>query len=353
MKAWTLSRAIASSDNLVIRVAKDDAKSVLNCVMAAEILDRQRKVVFHGGYVEIPVIAPLPGYSAFFQEHPEFYKRTPGICELLDGEVTPQELMLLPRGWYILGEIIIVKVSSQLEHLKERIGTALLTIYPRCKTVLRDFGIEGSFRQPVREVIAGSDTETLHKENGVIYRLDALRIMFSQGNLKERIRMGKFGRDEFVVDMFAGIGYFTLPMAVHSRPRKVVAIELNPLAYRYLQENVRLNRVDNIVEPTLGDCREMSPIGEADRVIMGYVGTTDHYLKTGIEALRPGGILHYHQTVPSWLYPDAAIKDVTKAAEALGRRAEILQCTKVKKYSPGVLHAVVDVRIDGNHGSID
>ncbi len=342
-----MSRATAPSDNLAIRAAKEDAEAVLSRAIAREILDKRRKVLLRGGYVEIPVIVPLPGYPSFCQELPEFYKRTPNLRELLEDEVTPQELRLLPGGWYILGEIIIVKIPSELDHLKGRIGEVLLSIYPRCKTVLRDLGIEGSFRQPVREVIAGSDTETVHRENGVIFRLDALRIMFSQGNLKERIRMGQFGKDEFVVDMFAGIGYFTLPMAFHSRPRKVMAIELNPLAFSYLKENVRQNRVDDIVEPTLGDCREMAPIGEADRVVMGYVGTTDRYLRTGIEALLPGGILHYHQTIPSWLYPTAAINDVTKAAEASGRRAEILQCIKVKKYSPGVLHAVVDARIDG------
>jgi tRNA wybutosine-synthesizing protein 2 len=343
-----LSRATAPSDNLAIRAAKEDAEAVLSCAITREVLDKRRKVLLRGDCVEIPVIVPLPGYPAFCQESPEFYKRTPSLRELLEGEVTPQERRLLPRGGYILGEIIIVKIPSALEHLKGRIGEALLSIYPRCKTVLRDLGIEGSFRQPVREVIAGSDTKTVHKENGVIFRLDALRIMFSQGNLKERMRMGNFGKDEFVVDMFAGIGYFTLPMAVHSSPIRVMAIELNPLSFSYLQENVRQNRVEDIVEPTLGDCRMMAPAGEADRVVMGYVGTTDRYLKAGIEALRPGGILHYHQTVPSWLYPVAAIDDVTKAAKASGRKVEILNCIKVKKYSPGVLHAVVDARIDGS-----
>lgn len=327
---------------------KKDAEAVLSRAIAGDALDKRRKILIRGDYVEIPLIVPLPGYPSFSQDLPEFYRRTPGLREVLDGEITPRELRLLPRGWYILGEIIIVKVSPELEHLKGRIGEALLTIYPRCKTVLRDLGIEGPLRQPVREVIAGSDTETVHIENGVTYRLDALRIMFSQGNLKERMRMGHFGKDEFVVDMFAGIGYFTLPMAVHSCPRAVMAIELNPLAFSYLRENVRQNRVDDIVEPALGDCREITPIGEADRVVMGYVGTTDRYLRKGIEALRPGGILHYHQTVPSWLYPAAAIDDVMNAAKALGRKAEILQCIKVKKYSPGVLHAVVDARIDGN-----
>jgi tRNA wybutosine-synthesizing protein 2 len=343
-----LSKATAQSDNLAIRVLKAEAKAVLSQAIAIGKLDSRRKVHVRGDYVEIPVSGPLPGHAAFFQELPEFYNRTPELREFLREEVTPQELLLLPRGWYILGEIIIVKIPYELEHIKGRIGEALLSIYPRCKTVLRDRGIEGQLRQPVREVIAGCDTKTIHRENGVVFNLDAMRIMFSQGNLRERMRMARFGKDEFVVDMFAGIGYFSLPMAVHSRPRKVIAIELNPLAFSYLQENIRLNHVDEIVEPILGDCKEMAPSGKADRVVMGFVSTTDRYLKTGIEALRPGGILHYHQTVPSWLYPAAVIDDVTKAARASGRKAEIMQCIRVKKYSPGVLHAVVDARIDGN-----
>lgn len=343
-----MSKATAQSDNLAIRVLKAEAKAVLSQVIASGKLDSRRKVHVRGDYVEIPVRGPVPGHAAFFQELPEFYKRTPKLCEFLREEVTPQEFLLLPRGWYILGEIIIVKVPCELEHIKRRIGEALLSIYPRCKTVLRDQGIEGQLRQPVREVIAGSDTKTIHRENGVVFKLDAMRIMFSQGNLRERMRMARLGKDEFVVDMFAGVGYFSLPMAVHSRPRKVMAIELNPLAFSYLQENVQINHVEEIVEPILGDCREMAPRGEADRVVMGFVGTTDRYLKTGIEALRPEGILHYHQTVPSRLYPSAVLDDVTKAARISGRTAEILQCIRVKKYSPGVLHAVVDARIDGN-----
>ncbi|VVB67377.1 tRNA(Phe) (4-demethylwyosine(37)-C(7)) aminocarboxypropyltransferase [uncultured archaeon] len=211
---------------------------------------------------------------------------------------------------------------------------------------MRDFGIEGQLREPQRETIAGIKTETVHKENGVLFRLDARKIMFSAGNLKERMRMSLVGKDEFVVDMFAGIGYFTLPMAVHSRPRKIMAIELNPNAYHYLCQNIHLNHVEEIVFPILGDCMKETPQGVADRVVMGMVQVTDKYLQKAILALRPGGVLHYHQTVHSWKFPDAVAKDVIDAAAALGRKAAILQCIKVKKYSPGVVHAVVDAAID-------
>ncbi len=343
-----MSKVTPENDSFAILVKMNDAEAVIRDILAQGVLDKRRRILARNGFVEIPVKKSLPGYQIIFQGDPAFYRRTPDLSEVLQEEMTPEELRLLPRGWYILGDIIIVKIQPGLEGFKRRIGEALLSIYPRCKSVLRDFGIEGQFREPVRELIAGKSSETVHRENDVLFRLDAMRIMFSQGNLRERIRMSGLGNDEFVVDMFAGIGYFTLPMAVHSRPCDVIAIELNPIAHGYLAENIRLNHVEDIVRPVLGDCVEKTPEGEADRVVMGMVQVTDRYLKTGIRALRPGGVLHYHQTVPSWRFPDMAIKDVTDAARALGHKASILNCTRVKKYSPGVVHAVVDARIDKN-----
>ena len=158
--------------------------------------------------------------------------------------------------------------------------------------------------------------------------------------------MSKLGRGEYVVDMFAGIGYFTLPMAVHSRPRKILAIVLNPNAYHYLCQNIKKNREVQIVEPHLGDCAKVTPVGVADRVVMGMVQVTDRYLQMGIQALRPGGVLHYHQTVPSCMHPERSIWESEEAVKAVGRRSEILSCIRVKKYSPGVVHSVVDALIE-------
>ncbi|VVB72810.1 tRNA(Phe) (4-demethylwyosine(37)-C(7)) aminocarboxypropyltransferase [uncultured archaeon] len=309
------------------------------------LLDKSRKVVERERHVEIPVLLPISGCDVFDQVEPAYYNREPDLKNALQGEMPANLLCLLPRGWYILGDIIVVKIHPALTAYQERIGQALLDFYPRCATVLRDYGIEGQFREPVREAIAGKRTHTLHRENGVVFELDARKVMFSAGNLHERMRMSSFGKDEFVVDMFAGIGYFTLPMAVHSRPHKILAIELNPNAYYYLCRNIMNNHVEEIVEPSFGDCATKTPEGVADRVVMGMVQVTDRYLQKGIKALRPGGILHYHQTIPTWKFPDAGIRDVIAAAETLGRKASIQKCIRVKKYSPGVVHAVIDAQI--------
>lgn len=341
-----MSRATSGNVRLAVRAVRTDTNATLKRVSSLGLLDRSRKVLEKGGFVEIPVTKPVPGCEVIAQERPAFYKRTSDLAEFLQSEMRKEDIDLLPRGWYIQGDVIVVKIHPDLSMYQYRIAEALLDFYPRCCTVLRDYGIEGQFREPVREMIAGTKTETVHRENGVIFNLDARKVMFSAGNLKERMRMSLFGKDEFVVDMFAGIGYFTLPMAVHSRPRKVMAIELNPNAYHYLCQNIRQNHVEDIVEPVLGDCARVTPAGVADRVVMGMVQVTDRYLQKGIQALRSGGILHYHQTIPSRMHPAQAVHDVSEAARVLGRRAEILQCIRVKKYSPGVVHVVVDARID-------
>ena len=265
--------------------------------------------------------------------------------KLLLEDLTPEQESALPRGWQVIGEVLLVHVPDVLQPRKRELGEALLSLYPRCKTVVETKRIAGTYREPISEVIAGDGTGTIHKENYVLFKLDVAKIMFSQGNFYERRRMSTVGAGEHVVDMFAGIGYFTMPMAVHARPRRIDAIELNPVSFEYLKENVRLNHVEDIVNPILGDCREKAPVGEADRVIMGYVGTTQEYLPWGVKALKPGGILHYHETTPEKLVFERPIRYVEEAAEAQGRSAEIVNTVKVKKYSPGVWHVVVDAKI--------
>jgi len=327
---------------------RKDADEALKNVVSLGVFDRSRKVIKRQSHVEIPVTRSVPGSRTITQENPAFYRKKPDLVEALKEKMPEECVRLIPRGWFILGEVIVVKIHPDLTHYEQLIGLDLLDFYPRCCTVLADGGISGPFREPMRKAIAGSKTLTVHKENNVIFNLDASLVMFSPGNLKERIRMSRFGKGEYVVDMFAGIGYFTIPMAVHSRPRKIMAIELNPNAHHYLCQNIRQNHVEEIVEPVLGDCAKVTPEGVADRVVMGMVQVTDQYLQKGISALRPGGILHYHQTIASSMYPCAAIRDVTQAAAALGRRAEIISYVLVKKYSPGVVHAVIDARIDSD-----
>jgi len=259
--------------------------------------------------------------------------------------LTRKELKLLPSGFDRIGHVVILSLPSQLMHKSVEIGQALLRL-KGVRTVALKGGVAGRYRKPQLKIIAGERlTETVHREHSCTFKLDVSQVMFSVGNLYERGRVAKLVRSgETIVDLFAGVGQFSIPVAKHARPRKVYAVELNPIAYSYLCENIRLNRVGNVVEPLLGDCEEVAPRGVADRVIMGILHVTHGYLPLAMQVLKPsGGVIHYHESVPSKLRFGRPIERIIAAAA--GRRVEILNKRLVKRYAPGVDHVVIDAKI--------
>ncbi len=325
-----------------VLVSREEAETARKRLFLEGALDKTRKLVENNGFIEIPVIESFAAQATIEQKKPEYYITKKNISDVVN--IPDSEKRFLPSGWQILGDIIIVSLRKELESGKIEIGRALLSLYPGCRTVLLDRGITGQMRQPEREIIAGEKTETVHKENGCFFKIDAMALMYSKGNLAEKKRMSRLGRGEIVVDMFSGIGYFSIPMAVYSRPKKILAIEINPVAFGYLKENIKLNSVEDIIEPIQGDCAVATPRGIADRALMGYLNAHE-YLEQGISALRCGGILHYHEAVPEAIEHRPGER-IIRAAGKLGRRAEIITMRRIKKYSPGVWHVVVDARLN-------
>jgi len=288
-----------------------------------------------------------------FREFVEYYLSAfPEEAKSENIFLTDLEISRLPANKQKIGDILVVSIPDSLSHKKNEIGKLFLLSDSKARLVLNDSGISGQFRIPNREIIAVRDsaekplTETIHKENGCKFKLDVSEIMFSKGNLNEKQNLTTECAGETIVDMFAGIGYFSIPIAVHSNPLKIIAIELNPNSYKYLCENIRLNGAETIFEPICGDCQTSTPVNVADRVLMGYVGTTHEYLETGISAIKnEGGFLHYHETVHENDWPERPISRIMEAAEKCNRKAEILDYRIIKKYSPGVFHVIVDAKI--------
>lgn len=336
--------------NKIILIPVENAEITRSDLLRKGLIDRSRKIKLirqkGNRFLEIPVESDIEGYTVIEQDTPEYYGKYQSLKDRLEGIIPPDELKYVPSGWQMIGDIIIISIPKEINNKITDIAKTLFDMYPRCKSVVQDFGIKGQFRKPNRKTIIGDKVETIHKEHKCLFKMDVTKIMYSKGNLPERKRMSELGSGEIVVDMFAGIGYFSIPMAVHSKPRQVIAIEMNPMSYSYLCENIRLNHVENIIKSINGDCAKVTPQGIADRVIMGYVGVTHHYLDQGIRAIKKsGGILHYHETTPESLLFDRPIARITDAGRLAGRRVEIKECRRIKKYSPGVWHVVVDVRI--------
>ncbi len=250
---------------------------------------------------------------------------------------------LLPASYQIIGDVLLLKfMRIGKMGQKKRIATAILDLFPYVKTVCEISKIEHEFRTPRIRKLAGGGTETVHKEHGILYKLDASRIMFSKGNLFERQRLIKLVKaNETIVDMFAGIGYFSLGLA--RKAKKVIAIEKNPVAFSYLKENIKLNKINNI-EPILDDCRRVSLSNVADRIIMGYFPDTEQFLPFAVNMMKRRGMIHFHNTYRKrelWHVPMKQIEGVLNqsAYRIIGKRV-------VKSVAPNTYHVVLDIAVN-------
>jgi tRNA wybutosine-synthesizing protein 2 len=270
------------------------------------------------------------------------------IIKQLSKELSDELIKKLPNKWEKIGNVVTIVLPNDLVKYKELIGEKYAEIL-NCKTVLNDIGgIIGELRNPNVEIIFGpKETETIHKENGICYKMDPQKVMFSSGNMDERIRMGNISNNsEVVVDLFAGIGYFTLPIAVYSKPEMVVACEKNPVSFDYLKDNITLNNVTDIVEPLKGDNREVAPKFIADRVVMGYIEGTKAFLETAINCLKENiGTIHYHDKIPEKNIPNNTLEELSRVANRFDRKVELIGYKLVKSFAPGIGHFVFDVRI--------
>jgi tRNA wybutosine-synthesizing protein 2 len=337
--------------SLVAVVPKKNAERLRKHLRLARLLDSGRKIVVRGATVLIP-ISRHPGnlteFAAEVAEDTGLRERetrsTPFQLITDAVAVEPRLKRFLPDKWEMIGDVLVLKLPRELDDCKVAVAEGYARVLG-AKAVLQDVaGIEGDWRVPQVEKIWGGSTETVHLADGVRFKLDAAKVMFSSGNLPERMRMARISRPgETVVDMFSGIGYFAIPMAVHSRPERIYACEVNPVAFHYLEENARINRVEDLT-PLLGDCRETAPEGVADRIIMGYL-RAQGFLDKAMMIAGPEAVLHYHEACPNELIGTRPWSTVREAAEKAGRSIEQLHLQRLKSYAPGVSHIVLDARV--------
>ncbi|MFH1420633.1 MAG: class I SAM-dependent methyltransferase family protein [Candidatus Aenigmatarchaeota archaeon] len=249
----------------------------------------------------------------------------------------------VPSGYQVLGHVMLLKMPNISDEEKKIVAKAIMKEYNYVKTVCEIIQVDGELRQPIVQKIAGGGTETVHKEHGLIFTLDVSKVMFSKGNLSERNRLTKLvDRKETVVDMFAGIGYFSL--GVGKVAKQVFAIEKNRDAYYYLCENIELNGLTGKVKPILGDCRTTHLDGVADRVIMGYFPDTEKFLPTALGFLKKKGMIHFHNIYEKDKIPNAE-KSVRNIIVENGWITRRIKTKKVKSYAPRVLHVVMDISV--------
>jgi len=219
-----------------------------------------------------------------------------GLKEQLRDTLPGEALSSLSDRFDIIGEIAVLSLPEELSPYRHIIADAVISRRRTIRTVLNKISrLEGSNRTAHYEILAGSDTVTVHKEYDFSYRLDVSTVFYNPRLASERRRVtGQVCPGERVLVPFCGVGPYVIPAAAHGAT--VVAIEQNPEACRWLRENVVLNGVEDQVTLITGDTFDTSrlPAGVFDRAIIPTPYGMDSIFDLIAPRVKPGGMIHFY-----------------------------------------------------------
>ena len=321
-------------DSLCIVVPRKKAEPIRKRLAEKGFLRKDLQIRSDARSVYLPVTQRVDlGYPIETVDFKEVEEAVKDYRVLLD--VPSDVRALLPSSYDTVGSIAVVKMADEIVPYATEIGKAIMATQKAIKTVCMDSGVVDQFRTRDIKVVAGEKgTETVHKEYGLTLKLDIAKAFFSPRLATERETVAmQVHPGEVVVDMFAGIGPFSIMIAKNRSPKVVYSIDMNPEAVAYMKENIALNKVDNVV-PILGDAREqIAELEKADRVIMNLPHDAKEYVPDAIESLKPEGVIHYYEIMEE-SQVQARLNEIADEAVRHGRVMKELARRKVKSYSP-------------------
>ncbi|MDI6811684.1 MAG: class I SAM-dependent methyltransferase family protein [archaeon] len=287
------------------------------------------------------------------------------LKEALKGVLDKNELSKLIKSYDIIGDVIIIRIPSDVYSKREIIAEALHKIYPRVRTIAAVSlyaHTDELYRTRDVQVIWGDENlETTHRESGCIFKVDLKHVFFSPRLSYERMRIArKVLPAETIINMFSGVGCFSILIAKMQPQTKIYSIDVNPYAYEYMKENVALNKVEGTVIPILGDAREEleKMEGVADRVIMPLPEHAHLFLPLAARALkldrqreRGGGVIHYYDVSAGrkgdelFNVPLERARDIISSAFGNSLRIELEERRIVRSVAPRRYHVVLDLRV--------
>ena len=324
-----------------VRVPKAEGNPVRMSLKAEGLLDLDHRIAADGEFLFIPILSDSYGHYPVEDRELEIIEHQETDYRMLLPEDIRDEL---PNSFDCIGDLIIVKIEDPLLPYKCQIGEALLKVNKNVRLVLMDGGVKGELRIRELEPIAGSGTtETRHKESGVTMITDPAKVYFNPRLATERMHVASEVKDgETVIDMFAGVAPFPLVICKHARPKVVYSIDLNHDACLFMQRNIELNKVKNII-PMEGDASEVvKDLPQADRVIMNLPQIAYRFLDVALSKTKRGGIVHMHRIMERDT-SDELTQELVENMCQMGLDCHLAEKRELKTYSPTASVYVFDI----------
>jgi len=336
-------------------VPRQEGEAVRKILSDLGLLDLDLHIKREPELLLIPIRdRPAPGEldGKYVVKEDDFEQRTARFKNYKEAvEGVPKELLpLLPTAFDVVGDVALIKLPEELYPYGKKIGEAMLKATPSVRIVAQDKGVQGIERIRELEILAGQGGfVTVHREQGMRFAVDISRCYFSPRLSTERTRVATLVRDgERVLDMFAGVGPFSVLIAKTRKVEKVIAIDINPTAIEYLKKNILLNKVEN-VEPVCADAKEyIKTVDPVDRVLMNLPHTSFEYLGDAILACAEDATIHFYEMTDE---AEARSKDIEALAILLGRTAKVVGTREVRTYSPTESQWAFDIKVYIGQGS--
>lgn len=256
-------------------------------------------------------------------------------------DLTPVKLD--KRSHDVVGDVCVLNLHGLGRGVLKEIGKAYLEFYPNVRSVVNVASdTKGEFR--VRDVkwVAGSRSLiTVHKENGLRFKVDLGSVYFSSRLQNERLRvLNQVKKGEVVIDLFAGVGPFIIPIS--KKCSEAWGVEKNPKAFKLLSENVVLNKVR--VNCVKGDAGKVE-LPCADRFVMNLPGLSYRFLQRAFKLANPGAVVHYYRFSHESELFDIPRKEVKEAGKKFNRRIKFLDFVKTGNTGPGWYRVCVDFKV--------
>lgn len=239
------------------------------------------------------------------------------------------------KTYDIIGDIAVIKIPKILNQNSKLIAEAIMNTHKKIKSVYQQTSsVSGDYRLRKLKFLLGEEkTKTFHREHGCIYKIDLDRVYFSPRLSYERLRISKQVKSgEIVLNMFAGAGCFSICIALHAKPLKVYSVDINPFAFYYLQNNILLNKVENVVTPIQGDAKTVitdNLTKSADRILMPLPEIAYKYLHYAFLALKPtGGWIHYYD----FEYAKKKENPIEKVKNKISKKLDTFRTNYVLKF---------------------
>ncbi|MEM0272745.1 MAG: methyltransferase [Thermoprotei archaeon] len=243
----------------------------------------------------------------------------------------------------IIGDICIFKEGKRGVRYTDEVRR-LKSMYRFLTTFYLKIGVlEGTERIPPLKLLDGPDKSiTIHVENGLKFYVDVKKTYFNPRLATERRRISELVTSgEHVLDLFAGVGPFSITIAKYSKA-KVDAVDINPHSIALLKKNIELNRVVGLVKAYNSDAACFSPKNRYDRVLMNLPFNSIVYLEKAISLCKRNAIIHLYlaQSIDKKDYT----QDIVKKLSSLGKVGNITK-TRVLEYAARRLIERYDVAL--------